>query len=348
MDFRRLTVILAFLTVGFSFRAFSQSAVSALPQDPTVLMKLAHDKNGLTGADIKPWHMRGAYHSYKDGKLDDEGTYEEWWFSPTQYRLTFTNPKTTQTDYATGTALMREGSQEWLNGPELLLRASLVEPLPETMQLPEFKLQADSHKVGKAKIECVSFTYQTRAGLAIQSNFFPAACFELTQPVLRIFTMGAGNQTIYDSIVAFQGRYLARQIRVFVGEKLAADLNIDLIEELKESPESVITPPASAVPVDLALIKTRESTVKRWPTALIKAAPVYPSDAKMMHAQGTVDVKVIIGPDGHIQNPQIVDGPKPLRGAALDAARQWVYRYFNVMGQPRPVETVIHFIFSLG
>jgi len=75
---------------------------------------------------------------------------------------------------------------------------------------------------------------------------------------------------------------------------------------------------------------------------------VYPSDAKMMHAQGTVDVKVIIGPDGHIQNPQIVDGPKPLRGAALDAARQWVYRYFNVMGQPRPVETVIHFIFSLG
>jgi hypothetical protein len=121
-----------------------------------------------------------------------------------------------------------------------------------------------------------------------------------------------------------------------------------LIEGLKEPLESVINPPSSATPVDLALIKMKESSLRKWPTALIKAPPVYPPEAKMMHAQGTVDVKVIIGLDGHIQDPQIIDGPKPLCGAAVDSARQWVYRYFNVMGQPRPVETVIHFIFTIG
>jgi hypothetical protein len=311
-------------------------------------MKLAHDKNGLTGEAIKPWHMHGTYRSYSDGKQEYEGTYEEWWFSPTEYKLSFTNPKISQTDYATGTALLREGSQEWLNGPELLLRASLVDPLPEVAQLPEFKLERNSEKAGKVKIECVSLTYRIRAGLAIQSRFFPAACFDPVLPMLRIFSMGPGSQTIYDSIAAFQEHYLARQIHVFVGEKLAADLNIDLIEGLKETPESVITPPSSAAPVDLTTIKMTESSLKKWPTALIKAAPVYPADAKMTHTQGTVNVKVIIGPDGHIQTPEVVDGPMPLRGAALDAARQWVYRYVNVLGQPRSVETVIHFIFSIG
>ena len=204
MDFRRLTVILAILAFTFSLRTHSQNAHSALPQDATALMKLAQDKNGLTGADIKPWHMRGTYHSYTDGKQEYEGTYEEWWFSTSQYKLSFTNPKIIQTDYATGTTLMRNGSQEWLDGPELLLRASLVDPLPEAAQLPEFKLERNSQKVGKAKVECVSLKYRIRDGLAIQSQFFPTAYFDSGQPVLRIFTMGASSQTIYDNIVAFK------------------------------------------------------------------------------------------------------------------------------------------------
>ncbi len=140
--------ISAVFAILFSVNSYSQSAASALPTDPTALMTLAHQSNGLTGTDVKPWHMHGTYHSYKDGKPEYEGTYEEWWISPTQYKVTFSNPKQTQTDFASGTALLRDGAQEWLNGPELLLRSSVAEPLPDPAQLKEFTLQRTEQTVG--------------------------------------------------------------------------------------------------------------------------------------------------------------------------------------------------------
>ncbi len=128
----------AVFAILFSAHSYSQNAAGALPADPTALMTLAHERNGLTGSGVKPWHMHGTYHSYKDGKPEYEGTYEEWWISPTQYKVSFSNPKETQTDFATGTALLRDGAQEWLNGPELLLRSSVVDPLPDPAQLKDY------------------------------------------------------------------------------------------------------------------------------------------------------------------------------------------------------------------
>jgi len=103
--------VLAICTVFSSVNAHCENAASPVPQDPTALMTLGHEKNGLIGSDVKPWHMHGTYRAYKDGKPEYEGTYEEWWFSPTRYKVSFITPKQTQTDYATGTALLRVGSQ---------------------------------------------------------------------------------------------------------------------------------------------------------------------------------------------------------------------------------------------
>jgi protein TonB len=67
-----------------------------------------------------------------------------------------------------------------------------------------------------------------------------------------------------------------------------------------------------------------------------------------MRVQGTVNMKVTIGPDGHVESMAPIDGSMMLRKAAMDAVRQWVYRPFELMGQPRRVEVEVHVIFSLG
>jgi hypothetical protein len=95
MRLLRIAIVLPFLGLLSPLGDFCQSAPEAMPQDSAALMRLAHDKNGLTGSDIRPWHMRGTYHSYKEGKVEYQGQYEEWWFSPTQYKLTFSNPNFT-------------------------------------------------------------------------------------------------------------------------------------------------------------------------------------------------------------------------------------------------------------
>jgi len=313
------------------------------------LMALAHDKNGLIGSDIKPWHIRGTYRSFDaKGKPEYEGTYEEWWVNATNYKLSFTNPKSTQIDFATGAVLLRDGSQEWQSGPELLLRASLLDPLPDVSQLKEFTLQQRAQAVGQSNIECVSLTYPVRPMLQVLSNYYPAACFGPTIPVLRIYSEGTSTRITYDHIVSFQEHYLARQIQVFVSGKLEADMNLDVVETLKESPDTVLAAPATALPVDLTKILFKDGTRSRWPTLMKKAVPVYPEEAKSMRIQGTVNIKATIGPDGHVESMQPIDGPSMLRQAALDAVHQWIYRPFDMMGEPRPVEIEIHVIFTLG
>jgi hypothetical protein len=348
MNCRIAFAVLTLLVLAPPLHIVAQNAPGALPQDPMALMTLGHDKNGLVGSDVKPWHIRGTYRSFDmKGKLEYEGTYEEWWVNTTKYKLSFTNRKSTQTDYATGTVLLRDGSQEWQSGLELLLRASLIEPLPDVSQLKEFTLQHREQAVGQSSVECVSLTYPVRPDLEVSGNFYPAACFEPTIPALRVYSEGTSTRIIYEHIVSFQDHYLARQIQVFVSGKLAADMNLDVVEPLKESPDTVFAAPSTALPVDLTKIVFKDRCNRRWPGILKKTVPVYPLIAKSLGIHGIVNVKATIGVDGHVESMQPIDGPDMLRQAALDGARQWIYRPFDMMGQPRPVEVEIHVLFTL-
>lgn len=349
MNSIRMCAISTLIALLIPASATAQAPASVLPHDPVPLMALAHEKNGLVGADVKPWHIRGTYHSYdSNGKSNYDGTYEEWWVSSTRYKLSFATSKSSQTDFATGSSLLRDGFQGWLNGPELLLRASLIEPLPDVSQSKDFQLIRKTQTVGDSKIECVSLAYPIRPNVYSEGDFYPTACFDPTNPVLLVFSHGSSGRATYQHVVSFQGHYLARQIQYFVSGKLSAELNLDVIELLKESPETLIAPSSTAIPVDLTKITFPNLSKTRWPMILKKTFPVYPADAKRARIEGTVNIKATIGPDGHVENMQPIDGHAALRDAALDAVRQWRYRPFEVMAIPRPVEIEIHVIFTLG
>jgi len=342
----RSAAVAAIVIFSSCLAADSQDAAKTIPQDPTALMTLAHEKNGLVGADVKPWHMRGTYHAFKDGKPEYEGIYEEWWISPTQYKITFTNPKQTQTDYATGAALLRDGSQKWLEGPEELLRASVVDPLPDPSLLKPFTLVRRERKVGNEKLECVSLTSPVGSNPQVSADYYPAECFGASLPVLRIFKDGS-EQIVHDQLIQFQGHFIAKNIHVWNQGKTLADLQLDVVETLKQSPESVINPPSSALPVDLTRIPLNQGKTL-FPALLKKAFPVYPDIAKGRRVEGTVTIKATIRADGHVENPEVVDGPMELRAASLDGVKQWIYRPVEVMGKPIPVEIEIHVVFSFG
>ncbi len=59
---------------------------------------------------------------------------------------------------------------------------------------------------------------------------------------------------------------------------------------------------------------------------------------------GAVVVRLVIGLDGHVESTEIISGDMRLRSAALDAARQWVYRPYLVDGSPVRVITVLTFL----
>ncbi len=77
-----------------------------------------------------------------------------------------------------------------------------------------------------------------------------------------------------------------------------------------------------------------------------KIDPIYPPEALKHNISGTVILHAVIGKDGHIAALQIVSGPAPLYQAALNAARQWTYRPYQLNNRPVEVETTINIAFN--
>jgi len=221
-----------------------------------------------------------------------------------------------------------------------------VDPLPDPSLLKSFTLVRRERKVGKEKLECVSFTSPVRSNLQVNEDSYPAECFGASLPVLRVFIHGS-QQIVHNQLIQFQGHFIAKNVQVWNQGKTLADLELDEVETLKQSPESVINPPSSALLVDLTQIRLNQGKTQ-FPPLLQIAIPAYPDVAKGRRVQGMVTIKATIGADGHVENPEVVNGPMELRAASLDAVRQWIYSPLYVMGKPTPVETEIHVIFSFG
>jgi protein TonB len=79
-----------------------------------------------------------------------------------------------------------------------------------------------------------------------------------------------------------------------------------------------------------------------------KVTPVYPPIAKAAHVGGTVILRAIISKTGTIENLQAISGPDMLKGAALDAVRQWRYKPYLLNGEPTEVDTTITVNFNLS
>jgi len=75
--------------------------------------------------------------------------------------------------------------------------------------------------------------------------------------------------------------------------------------------------------------------------------PVYPPAAKAADIEGTVVIFAQINKSGRINLAWAVSGPEPLRQAALDAVKAWVYRPYLIEGSPFGFRTLIKVKFTL-
>lgn len=79
-----------------------------------------------------------------------------------------------------------------------------------------------------------------------------------------------------------------------------------------------------------------------------KRTPAYPLNARSMNAYGKVEVRIVISEAGLVIEAAAISGHPALRSAAVDAAREWVYKPTTLDGVPIKVETVLTFTFNPG
>ena len=115
---------------------------------------------------------------------------------------------------------------------------------------------------------------------------------------------GGENDTVYNYITRFQGRYLARDVKVTSEGKQRMTLHVDTLESLSNATE--FTPPSDAIGPLNGRMALYPGNIKEL--ILKMPPPVYPASAKQTHVQETVVVQAIIGKDG-----KVTEGPPSYR-----------------------------------
>jgi TonB family protein len=99
--------------------------------------------------------------------------------------------------------------------------------------------------------------------------------------------------------------------------------------------------PSGEIPVPLDEIASHALIVKQVP-------PQYPEEARAGRIQGSVELRAIVGVDGHVHALHIVTGHPLLAPAAYNAVRQWEFKPYVVNGKTLPVDTNVTVNFKLG
>ena len=90
-------------------------------------------------------------------------------------------------------------------------------------------------------------------------------------------------------------------------------------------------------------VRVPEETMQKFLIHRVK--PVPPGDLRI-GTQSVVKLSAVIDKQGDVENLQVVSGHPMLVPAAIDAAKHWKYRPYEVNGIPRAVETTIRVEFS--
>ena len=82
-------------------------------------------------------------------------------------------------------------------------------------------------------------------------------------------------------------------------------------------------------------------------TLVTRVNPEYPKVAKDARVQGTVRFTAQLNKDGNVKTLELISGHPLLVQAAMEAAKQWVYKPTLLNGEPVEVRTPIEINFSL-
>lgn len=119
---------------------------------------------------------------------------------------------------------------------------------------------------------------------------------------------------------------------------------------------------ASSTPVDGVRVVSfggRSGGVSTWqdaipvggavpmPTKTFNVPPTYPQPARETRQEGAVEIEILIGANGTIEDARIVKSVALLDDAALFAVRQWKYAPTVINGKPVAVRTMVRVVFSL-
>jgi hypothetical protein len=283
--------------------------------------------NGLESGGLLPWHIVVSYDQFdEDGDNVQSGVYEEFWAGTKKFKRIYKSDNLNQTDFATDKGLYRLGDQQWPDPAQTQVRAEVVAPFSYGASLEGVHGRNLERVFGDYKLQCVLIERERVVSDPTQY------CFEPGSSILR-YSRGLGwFQTVYNQIVAFQGRNIGREVDVTEGGKAYLKLRVEKIETIPNVEDAMFMPPRDAVgPFGGRISGARAQLVNN-----MSAFPRWPASLRGQHVEVTVEI--VIGKDGHVLSARGVSGPREGYKACEDAVRKWLFKPFLILDKPVEVE----------
>jgi TonB family protein len=348
----RISLVLMFVALasGASHAQATQPATSSLarpapasglPAKPADILKLGIAMNGLHAAGMSPWRLKASFQTFDDsGHPKSAGTFEEFWASPTKFKRILTTAASTETEFGTNHGYYRTAAKDWPSEAEILIGETLLEPIPESTSVFGLHLKAKPISIGPVHLECV--TLQS-AGVFVSTGIY---CFAQDGPILRLKVDSWEKvRTEYDNIVLFDGRYVARDIRVIDSNgKMSATVHISTLVPISPVSDSDFSLPVGAIPITEPVSLPPKTAAS---LTLLPSLPSYPLVARITGTQGDVWLDISVDRSGQVENAKVISGPLALRSASIEAVKDWKYETSLILGQPVAFHTQIKVVFAL-
>jgi TonB family protein len=297
--------------------------------------------NGVDAPNATPWHALLTYDVFdEDGDNSHSGSIEVFSVNDKKYRRVFQSDTRTLesrplTEVATGSQLYHVGDQGWPGALELQVIREALGPWDEDRVVsPNAMPDKIEWKVGKNKLSCIIIR---KRDATVSDNGLPKFCFDPGTQVLR-YTRGSGwDETVYNNFFQFQGRYVAADVEVTHSGKPYLVIHLAKVESLTQVEDALFAPPAGS-PGPITGRVTLQGGVFVNQYLISRVMPTYPRGA-----HGKVNVKFVVGKDGHVIEADASDGPAELRKPVEEAIRKWMFRPYFILGQPTEVQTNMMF-----
>jgi Gram-negative bacterial TonB protein C-terminal len=328
-----LAVLILFLVGILQSRAQDSAALAEQ-------LKKSAELTSLDLQDSKPWHLKLEVQKLDEsGKPGELGTVEEWWASPTLYRVVYTTPSQTTTELRNADGLFRSAGGGTDYAQLELMRQQVVHPMPSEQEMKTGKLEQKTESLGTMKLDCVMVGEEIRGVAHPPLGLFPMYCMEPGDPTLRVTFNFGGLVVARNKMGKFMNKIVPIEAAASLKGKTMADAKVVALQMV------ALTAADFKAKDDLKQVSDHPAKVASGVIAGSKiggAEPVYPVSAKQHRLSGSVVMHALIGWDGRVRQLNLVSYTEgDFAISALAAVRTWTYKPYILNGNPTDVDTTI-------
>jgi TonB family protein len=305
--------------------------------------------SSLDDASLKPWHLKLGFQLFDSkGKAAENGTIEEWWYSPEVHKTVYTSPSYTSTEIRTKDGFFR--SKGVPSAPYLLrlMLKQAVHPMPDEKDISAAKPDIRKETISKVPLDCIMLSQEIKNNHtnSIPLGLFPTYCFDHSSDTLRM-AYDFGSQTIVlNSLGTFQQHNVAIDQTMSWKGVPAINGHIDVLQGILVKGAD-FAPSTDLEKIDLSAVKVDSNVI--YGNIISQARPTYPERARANHVSGSVVLGAIIARDGQVRSLKLLSVPDAdLAIAAVTAVREWRYKPYLLNGEPTEVETTLTVNFNIA